>query len=187
MSSLEKCLFRFSVLFVFCFWLDGWFFCYWVVWAVFISLKLRPYQLHCLQIYSPIPKVVFSFGLWFPFLCKSLYVCLGPICLLLLISTLGHLSCSRSSFINQMDYCIKYLQRPTCQVFLHSILCNKIMFLKHTFFKISYYCEETSSLCSWMFFAFFYSHSLSHVWWWLSIWNSTCFWEFLILCFTGDF
>jgi len=115
MSSLEKCLFRFSVLFVFCFWLDGWFFCYWVVWAVFISLKLRPYQLHCLQIYSPIPKVVFSFGLWFPFLCKSLYVCLGPICLLLLISTLGHLSCSRSSFINQMDYCIKYLQRPTSQ------------------------------------------------------------------------
>ena len=64
MSSLEKCLSKSPTHF----WLD-YLFClvlYWAAWAICIFWRLIPCQLLHLQIFSPIPKVVFSSCLWFP-------------------------------------------------------------------------------------------------------------------------
>ena len=68
-SSLEKDLFRsfasfWIKLFVFC--------CCWVVGAVCICWKLSSCQSHCLQMFSSILRVVFSFCLLFLLLYKSL-------------------------------------------------------------------------------------------------------------------
>ena len=64
LSSLGKYLFRFSTHF----W-TGFFFLYWVRWAVCIFWKLSPYSLHHLWIFSSISQVVFSFYLCF--LCRA--------------------------------------------------------------------------------------------------------------------
>ena len=82
LSSLEKCLFRFSAHFSIGFCCCC---CYWVVWAVCIFWKSSPCWWHHLQIFCPSPYVVFSFCLQFPLLYKSLCVWLGPICLFLLL------------------------------------------------------------------------------------------------------
>ena len=49
MSSLEKCLFRYTIFQLCC-----WFFCCWAVWVVYIFWRLGPCQLHHLQLFSPI-------------------------------------------------------------------------------------------------------------------------------------
>ena len=67
MSTLKKCLFRSSTHF----WLGYWFFWYWAASAACIFWKLILCQLLCLQIFSPILRVVFSSCLWFSLLCKS--------------------------------------------------------------------------------------------------------------------
>ena len=52
MSSSEKCLFKASVHFSIRFFLCV---CgYWVAWVVCIFCRLSPYQLHCLELFSPI-------------------------------------------------------------------------------------------------------------------------------------
>ena len=56
------------------FWLGCLFFQYWVVWAVCVFWILTSCQSHHLQIFSPVPYVVFSFCWWFPLLCKSFYI-----------------------------------------------------------------------------------------------------------------
>ena len=51
MSSLEKCLFKSSVHFL----NQIVFFCYWVVWVLYIFWILTPYQIYDLEIFSPSP------------------------------------------------------------------------------------------------------------------------------------
>ena len=80
MSSLEKCLFRFSAQF----WLDCLFFSYGAAWAVYIFWRLIFCPLIHLQIFSPITQVTIWFCWLFPSMHKHFYVWCSPICLFLL-------------------------------------------------------------------------------------------------------
>ena len=71
MSSLKKCLFRYSAHFLIILCVCAFFFLscmsYFYIW------RLIPCQSYWLQnIFFPILRVVFSFYLWFPLLCKNL-------------------------------------------------------------------------------------------------------------------
>ena len=75
MSSLKKCLFVFCPFFVCISCFLFFVFC-WVTWVFCVFQGLRPYWLHCLKIFSPIPCVVFLFFFfeWFAFICKIFWV-----------------------------------------------------------------------------------------------------------------
>ena len=68
MSSLQKCLFRSCARF------------YQVGWFLTLSSmsctlqKVSPCWLHCWQMFSPHPQIVFSFCLQFPLLCKNVLI-----------------------------------------------------------------------------------------------------------------
>ena len=80
MSSLKKGLFRSFAHFV------VWVVCFFDIWCeLFLYFGSEaPCQSHHLQIFSSVLWVVFSFHLWFPLLCKSFEVWLGPTLFLLL-------------------------------------------------------------------------------------------------------
>ena len=80
MSSLEKCIFKFSA--HFSIGLFG-FFCYWVVWAIFIFWKLSLIGSIICKYFLLVYRLYFHFVYGF-LLCKSLQVRLGPVCLFLL-------------------------------------------------------------------------------------------------------
>ena len=74
MSFLENCLFGSSALFSIEFFFFFFIYIYWTAWAVCIFWWLMPCQLLCLQIFSPILRVVSLFYLCYPLLCKSFWV-----------------------------------------------------------------------------------------------------------------
>ena len=80
MSSLEKCLFGFLLIF-----LLGWLLLLWSCMNCCVFWKLNPYWLQDLQISSPSPQAVLPFCLWFPLLGQRWQVWLGPICLFLFL------------------------------------------------------------------------------------------------------
>ena len=58
--------------------------CCWIIWAVCTFWRVKPLTVESLVNIFPHPLVVFSFlllFLWFPLLCKNVWVWLGPICL----------------------------------------------------------------------------------------------------------
>ena len=74
MSFLEKCLFRSFAHFLWLLLLS----CMSCLYILEVNLLLVT-----LQIFSPILWDVFSFCLWFPWVCKSFYIWLGPNCFFL--------------------------------------------------------------------------------------------------------
>ena len=60
-------------------------FCCWVIWVVYIFWRLSPYQCIIWTIFSHSVACLFLFFLWFPLLCRSVWVHLDPICLFLFV------------------------------------------------------------------------------------------------------
>ena len=57
MSSLEKCIFRLPIF------KSGWvfFFCYWVLWVLYVFWILTPYQIYDLKTFFPFSRLPFHF------------------------------------------------------------------------------------------------------------------------------
>ena len=81
LPSLQKCLFGSFAHFQ----IGLCVFCYWVVRVPYVFWLLTLYQIHSLQIFSPIPQVAFLFCWLFPLLCRNFLVWYSPTYLFLLL------------------------------------------------------------------------------------------------------
>ena len=113
MCSLGKCLFKSSAHF-----LMAYLFCFVLLFSYMSCLYIleQHCQLLCLQIFSPILWVVFSFCLWFPLLWKGFWFQLSPICLFLFLFSL----------VDQKDLSVIYVKE--CPVYIIPLEFCTILF-----------------------------------------------------------
>ena len=123
MSFLEKYLLMSSV---FCW--DYLFCCYWVVCAICLFWKLSPVSHIVCKCFLPFCRLSFFF-LWFPLLCESLQVWLGPICLFLLLFLLPWETDIGKHWYSLCPFCLPSLEGVFGYLIFRSIIHFEFIFV----------------------------------------------------------